>query len=487
MRYLFVVFTLLMSACSSLHKKADKAFEAGEYPAAASLYEQVLRKDPSDATAIENLSKARQHMIDDRLLQVRQAILANNLADALDKFETILNDEQVWKLAPSGPAFSTQNDVAEDLFKWSSAQIHAFIKDGKPLKAKVFLDTHNNSLTSGNLRSRADALDRQVRAAGQADCMAMKSGGNGPYANEFVKKYCLVWGDKEKAAAANSTALSHPKIPGYGQINLLGDIKDLPSDTLATLSDSLLKGLKQTQFFVADGPALKVNLSGAFINQYSERQGVGVFAYSVQIPYQELQTVSYQERVPYTEFHQEYNSTTQQYQQVPTTEYRWETRYRQEAVTRYRSEPRTMTYPETQFSLKYSLAAKAVFMLDGVSHVLPLEDQLEMNDNYHQFSDSAVGLRPKAKAAPTAFDWLNKHFNAAGSDLSDKVASAWDNKYCRVPAQMNAGGQMESILKCISGTHKVPEFAENWFMSKFGLSFKKVSSVIGLGAIGLNV
>jgi hypothetical protein len=303
---LMVLFAL--SACSSLKRDANKHFEAGEYLSASTLYEKVLRKNPADAEAIERLKVSRRHVLEDRLIEVRQQIMSNDLANALEKFESILMDELQWDVATSGAAFATQSEESEDLLKWVAENVRADLQNRKPLKAKIYLARHSPAFTAGSTAKKFDALQNQVRANGIADCRTLKGDGNGPYSQDFVKKYCLVWGDKDGAPAAVAQA----KVRGFGQISLTGAIADMPADVLSSLSDSLLNGLKETQFYTATGPALKVLLSGHFVSRYDERQTVGVFSYEVQIPYQEIVSVPYSEMIPYTSYRSEYDVSTGQ-------------------------------------------------------------------------------------------------------------------------------------------------------------------------------
>jgi hypothetical protein len=317
----------------------------------------------------------------------------------------------------------------------------------------------------------------EVNAAGLRHCQTLKSTAAGPYAQEFINRYCMVWGEKESKPALPAKA----GVQKYGRVSLVGGIDNLPRDVSQALAASLLQGLQSTPYYQAAAPELKIQISGNYVDSYSEKPILLTHIYQVQIPYQVTVDVPYYEQIPYVAFHTVIDATTGAVSNVPYTEYRSETRYRQEIQTQYRTEDRSFPYSATEFTVTYSLAAKIHYVLDGVTYDLPLQDAYHLTDNYHEIADASIGLQPKSRQMADEQDWLRKEFAVTGQSLTGKVTDAWDSKYCQVPRNLSSANQIESVMRCLKGSTKPHDFVENWFQSQFGLSLNEVRAAIGFG------
>jgi len=477
-----IVFAFLLSAvtgCTSLTKKGQEAFDKGQYQSAADYFGRALAKDGKDEDARAGLTKARQHLIDDSLIQVRELRLAGNYQAALDKLTQITINEKNWNVAPSGVAFSTQTDEIENLFAWLTKSIHQEIKNARYLKARVMLSKYNTvfGLSDSSTERHDQALAGEVNAAGLRHCESLKSNAAGPFAQEFINRYCMVWGDKNSRA----TPAVKAEVQRYGSIALAGAIESLSPETAQVLGASLLKGLQSTPYYLAGAPQLKIQLSGKYADSYTEKPIILTHVYQVQIPYQVMVDVPYYESVPYTTYNTVVDPNSGAVSSVPVTQYRSETRYRQELQTNYRTEDRSFPYSATEFTVSYNLAAKIHYVLDGVTYDLPLQDAYRLTDNYHEMGDANIGLMPKQRTMMDEHVWLNGEFASVAGLLTTKVADAWDSKYCQVPKNLSAANQIESVMRCLKGSSKPHDFVENWFQSQFGLSMNEVKAAIGFG------
>jgi hypothetical protein len=477
-RFALIVCIFTFTACSTLRRQARDHYQAGEYLAAISDYEQILNDDPKDSEAKQGLHRSRQALLEQRLIEVRQQRLSENMNSALDELKWVVDQESNWQISVSGPAFSTQQEEVEEGFAWLNGQSKLLIQGRKYLKAKIFTDKYKEVFLGGPYNRRATALLNWINQQGTADCREMRKNARGPFSHDFAQRYCIVWGvtDGPTPAAVKPEAAG---MKGYGQIALEGEVESLPAEVLASLSDSLLQNLKQTPYYSPESAALKIHIQGKFSSQYNEHPGYAVHSYQVQVPYTETNTVSYQEQVPYTEYHTEMDPVTGTTKTETRTAYRWETKYRDETETKWRSEPRSMTYNTTEFTVKYAINGKAVTDIDKVNYVLPLDYDFELSDSYHDTSNSDIGLYPKAKKMPTEVSWLKERFGETGTKLSTKAAEAWDALYCQTPKTLAAAAQMESIMKCLRGTHQQHDFVENWFWNHFGLSYAQVYDGLG--------
>ncbi len=484
--------SLLLVSCASLSKQASNHFEKGEYAAAASLYERALINDPGDAEAIEGLKRSRQQLIQERLIQVRLLRLANNSQDALDTLNNIMKDEASWKLSPTGVAFSTQTEECRESFKWFQSQIMTTLTAEQNLKAKIFSDKYSPIFAAGDLSTKFNRIEKAINDHGLAQCRTMRKSSTGAFAADFADRFCMVWGAKNRTT--QSTAPTGLKT--YGQIRLVGAITNLPEEVSSDLADALLAGLKTSPYYQPGAKPLEVKLIGSFTKSYDEHSFTALYSYNVDVPYQEKVSVPYEETVtqPYTDNESitksettwdpithkliTKNSTTQQ----AVTRYREvkETRYRDEWQTKYRSEERTLQYPAMRFNLHYQVNANAFFKLDSVQYELPLNDELNLTDTYHEMENREIGLLTKQKNFPSSMDWLKDHFVKTQKEVSEKVEAAWDAKYCKFTPEQVTRTQTDAVMKCLRGTRRQHEFVDNWFHARFGLSFAAVNDVVGI-------
>jgi hypothetical protein len=476
-----VVLLLGLAACSSLRKQADKQFDAGQYASAERLYAKVLTKDPSDTQAQARLAESRHRVIENQLLVVRKLRLSEDNQEALDQLDHILSQEREWGISPNAAAFATQSEEVEALFRWFAKQVQYLLNEKKFLKAKLLNDKYQAIFLSGDWQRQEYSLSDQIIKYGRSHCEAMKGSNLGPYAMEFVSRYCIFWGENEGLAIKARPVIEVPHEKGYNEIAFTGAISGLPSEALNELADKLLTGLKSTPFYDPSGGELHVQLSGEFTSAYQERQVLQMYSYTIQIPYEVMVTVPYDVYEPYTAYRTSYNAQTGQSYQEAYTDHHYVTHYRQDSETRYRPEERSLNFPATEFSLKYKLLGKAAFSMDHVPHTLPLDDELNLSDSYHEVSNAQIGLTAKPRNVPSDVDWLKGRFSSAGNALTLQVISAWDSKYCQVPRSLHETLAFESIMKCLKGSRQPHDFVENWFKNKFGLSYKVVGETLGFG------
>ena len=480
-RVIFAIAFLVLTGCASLHEKANEAYSKGEYRAAAAFYTEILKRTPNDPIALERIQQAHQQLIQGRLLEVRQQRLSDNFQDALDKLASIQQDEASWKVAPQGPAFATQSDETEALFRFMNNEARDEIAQGKFLKAKMFSDKYASVFNAGSTRRKEEILLQDIVQQGSRHCDQMKKLSNALYAREFLNRYCMVWGK------ADSQKDSHPSTAEkrretYGSVKIVGGVESLPAEALSTLTGSIFDSLKASPFYDATSKPLEVKVAGRFNKTYNETPSVKVHSYQVSVPYQVIVSESYEVQIPDTTYITQCNygsgSTANCYQQ-PLTTYHSETRHRDVAETRYKDETRTQLYPATDYTLDLHVMGTYGFTLDNVNYGEPLDSQLETSGSFSETQNSAIGLEPKPKNVPNEITWLQTGFALIGPKLKGQIAHTWDAKYCQVPSNLLEKTQIETVMKCLKGSKKPHDFVDNWFQTKFGLDYNAVRTAIG--------
>lgn len=466
--------TLILAGCTSMVERGDKQYEAGDYNAAAATYERALRFHPNDAQAQENLRKARQKIIEQQLIEVRQLRMSDNYADSQGKLKRLINQENSWQLAPAGAAFSAQSEEMEYFFKWLSEQTARNESAEKYMNAKLLLQENEFVFAKSTFSGSYQRLVSRVDTGGGRHCRKIKSIVGGHFSNEFWQHYCVFWGQ-----TANSN--SSKNIPnGFGSVTFKGKINGLPEEVLASFSETLMNGLRSSPLYQADGKALAVELSGIFEKNYVESKNVGIHSYDEDVPYQEMVQVSYQESEPFLNTRVVTDPVTGLNRTETFTDYRSVTKYRQEAVTKYRKEARTLPFVKTDYTADFNLNGAMNFSLDGGTFSIPLSGQYHRVDYYSEISNERIGLHARPFDVPTQANWLKSTIAPVSTNVSQQVKSAWENKYCNFKNSGGKSTQAEGILKCAAGGGKELELVNNWSMEMFNLPYTKVSQVIGL-------
>ncbi|RYZ82488.1 MAG: tetratricopeptide repeat protein, partial [Proteobacteria bacterium] len=372
---------LSLAGCTSLTERGNEHYVLGEYRAAASLYEQALQKNSDDPVAKERLFRSRQKLIEERLIGVRQDRLSDNFEGAIEKLRGIIDDQARWQVSSTGPAFSTQIEELDYAFKWTEKQIQILLSEGKFLKANLLAKNNVKVFEVGSTRKPMSQLIAQVSSLGAQHCRKLSAMATGQYSNEFISRYCIYWGSQEKRdsripASPQSSSLA------FGSVTLSGGIDGIPKELLATASEQVLEGMKDTPFYSAAANPLSVTVSGRYVANYQESPTTKIHSYTVQIPYQEEITVPYLVNVPHTTYQQQYNFATRSMQTIPITSYMLETRFRTEMVTKYQDEARSLAYPATDYRLVYILVGKLAFSVDGSRHEFPINEQYSKTDYY---------------------------------------------------------------------------------------------------------
>ncbi len=464
--------------CQSMNSKAKEAYDKGEFLAAAGLYEEMLSSDKNDAEAKEGLQKARQQLLQGRLIKVRMARLGKNYEGAFELLKTVIQDETRWGISPQHQAYATQQEELNEILKWMAIKIKNDLDSGHPLKAHLELNQRKRMLLLSNEEKDLVNLNASVIKEGQRHCRTLRKQSSGHFSNAFSHKYCNYWGIQEKSNSASSErSLKFPKISA---IKLNSKMKGLPQEFQDEVSNSILKGLQQTPYYGPNGLVLPVTIQGTYTSFYEERPTIQTHFYEVQVPFQVFETETYTENIPFTDYRTTLDPKLGRHIQEPFTNYRREARTKQVAVTKHRTETRSLTFGATEFHLRYELLGSLSFNLENQSFTIPLNEQLSLNDIYHNVSNKEIGLAPKGKSAPEAAQWIKEKLAVVPVKAEDMVRTHWTTKYCTANASQSTQAATEEILLCAVGAKELPTAVKQWATAQFGLPYGELAGAIGL-------
>ena len=477
--WLAILLMAGMTACSSLQKKAEADFQAGAYEEAIATYDQILAKDPTDSDAVAGRLKARQKLIDTKLIEVRRTRMAGNEQNGIDILNHLVTLEDKWGYYPGGPVAYTQEEESGEAMRFLDGEVASALKQSFPLRASYLL-THYGKIFQGDLAGAYGRAVALVRTSGRRGCeqIATGTGPAKPYFDEFVQRYCAHWGvTPAKLSVAGRRKLKQL----YRSISSRIQIEGLPAELTPVVAQDLEQAFEQTPWFDVNGSlVLPVTVSGKFDKQRTEVPENRVYSYTVQVPYTDYEPVEKQHDVPYTEYQYLCNGGT--CANTPITKYRSESYWDNEPVIRYRDDPRTQPYSGTRISqvLQLTAAGKARFV--SGEEPFSLVDKSEMSGFESQWNLPDIGLKPEHANVPDSLAWLKAQASRLGTRLNVAANRLWEDEYCQPSegaASLASSG--EQVHRCLRGKpSQIPKFVSLWYQDHLGVSVSQADDILGL-------
>jgi hypothetical protein len=474
LRTIIITIAFLITACTSYHKQAETFYAEGNYFAAEETYKRILQNEPEDPLATENLRKARQKILETRLIEARQLRMAENYLESHRVLKDLIEKEEGWDIAPSGAAFSAQKEEMEYFFEWIQTKFSQYLKDEMYLRAKLMWEENERYFTHSEFINSYNQWAEKINDKGHSHCSVYSSKVKGPFSEEFWSNYCAYWGNTS-APKKFSSSNSFKK---FKEIELKGEITGVAPEIVKSMTQHLLDGLKQTPYYDAKGGKLRVDVTGgAFIGSYSEVATMGVHNYNEDEPYTVVETVSYEEREPFIAYKNEFNELLKKMITTPYTDYRNVTKFREETKTKYRSVAKQTVFPKTNFTANYKLSGSLKFKIDGQSYSIPLNKEFSTNDSYYEASNPRIGLYSRPKELITETSWVEQNWQSLDTSVKKTVLSTWNSKYCSNIDNQTETLKMEFVFKCARGSHS--NIVDIWSNDFFGMPLATVKDIVG--------
>lgn len=437
----YIIFPCLMvivAGCANLVEKGDELYKQGMYQEAAAFYQKALLKEPNDVEAIVGLKNARVMIIDRGLIDVRMLRLGSNRAGATKKLETILRNQKAWNSEMQGAVAITQDEEIRYAEKWLREEAENLSQSQLPDKFRWF--THTYAYLIGNAQLGKDFKQYQPRLKelGQKQChaMALDVSGQRFYMHDFVKKYCVTWGedvsltvdnvDQDRYKGINTTQhVRFRTIDNTGQRSVL-------QSQLARLEDQF----KNSLWYSSKGKSLLViDVAGDV----------------------------------------EYRKTTSRI--TRSAKYKTNVDVKlANGTTMPRKVEKTFKYPVFKYNEEYNIR---------IAYRGELKSQLLMHElvksehhrtEKHNTTYKAAKISPKrARLMPVKQKFMGALGNA-NRQIDNKLNTLWMASYC----QQGLGSQQgEYILRC---GKLAPDnaYVNSWFTQKFGVDYEAMDKIYGL-------
>ncbi len=498
----------LLFGCSTAHQTAKKHLQSGDYTASEQAYDNILRADPSDPAAREGIQKAREGIINKRLLSIRFARLAGNHNEALGSLSQLMDDQINWKVYPSGPVFFTQQEELKEALVHTSKIIEAHLKSGYPVPARLYFERHKNIFWQGKTLGAYEKLGAKIDVQGKKSCDVLILGATRTqvYYQKFLEKYCNYWSDTKTGVPTHENDQFLSQL--YGSVSVNSKIADLPAEITGEFLAEFQDALQRTPYYSPKGKRnLTIAISGAFSDSRQKSPARLTQEYTTQEPYTAYVPVMKSRQIPYesselvmrsrqeayscTKYEYDWQTgrsynvhttcyRTQYYNEsVPTTAYRTEYYTENEPVTRYRVIPHAYNYSGIEYRQNLVLLINAGMLVDENEILLAVNEQETAQGIAHNENIPDIGLSPKQMNLIEPVEWIKTKSTKLGTSLSSKLQLLWEKSYCKPRKQArSAADSGEVVHKCVKANGGDGyEFVDQWFKTYTGLPYAEAKAL----------
>ncbi|OFZ18034.1 MAG: hypothetical protein A2X94_04610 [Bdellovibrionales bacterium GWB1_55_8] len=457
-----IILVLLTTGCASLSERAQEALAAGNYEVAARYYERALARKPDDAEAASGLKQARGEILGQKLLQVRNARLAGNHAEALELLQGVVGLESQWQLVPGGKVAFTQEEEQEFAKKYFVQRIEAELAGHTPLRAAGTIRTYGKIFDAGLV----SGIRNKVNKHGKDSCQLFRKevAPGKPFFALFVANYCRFWGDTRKVGAGKA-ALSDVL---FGKIDLKVEQGASPFEASGHLLAEVSKAFAQTPWYDPDGKlSAQASVSVAYQQQKDKQGVVLVQPYREQEYYVENVVVKKFRRVEYVE------NGAIKYRDDP-----YET---VEAQKKSRTVEKQYRYPAWKHTQKLALSLAGQFQFAGRTFHVAHSEKADSEGVEHEENQPSYNLKPSRPNLPDPMQWNQQQSTRFAESFRKQAGQLWMDSYCRMDIEVDSfaesGNQVELCLR--SRPAQAPKFADDWYRKFLGMSYAEAVTIIG--------
>jgi hypothetical protein len=256
MRRTWLALVMCVAGCAT--NAAQRAFDQGDYAAAARLAEQDAARDPSDTHAAALVSRSHDRYVATQAPRI-DALLAGQRTDAaLAMLGGLLKDVDDW----GGP--SQLSGPAQDALRATVAGAQKVVRDvgaaaltsGRPLTVEADLARLSPLLRPAELAAARDDAAASIRTAGQQTCARLRASPASPNWALIVARYCAHFGDGAAPPLAASSPAPLAVAGGVAGLSRAG------ADLLRARLDEWLRASLWAR--VGDPPPARASMGGKF-------------------------------------------------------------------------------------------------------------------------------------------------------------------------------------------------------------------------------
>lgn len=200
--------TLLLALCTSCttqFKKAQNLMAERNFDEALVIMEELVAKDPKDSDYQVGLKKAREGVIDQTLIRVRMARLANNNQESLELLRKTIERENSWGLFPTGAIAFTQNEEADEAYKTLRTEVYSLNQRQRHLRVLYLIERYKILFPEAR-RKTFDLAFNDAKIHAKKFCLekSRTTSEQTYFYNQLIVKWCSYATQKASVAKAVS-------------------------------------------------------------------------------------------------------------------------------------------------------------------------------------------------------------------------------------------------------------------------------------------
>jgi hypothetical protein len=460
----------LVGCATASQKRADAAFERGDYVSAAEEYDRAVREKPDSEKLIALRWKARGLAVSELARRAEGLRLAKKTEAALNMARAAVEARATWfgKL----DAHRLPADIAREVDKlasWAAAEVskgvRAELDAGRPLAARAALLHGRPLFKAAGLQDRADAAAAEITQAGTKRCAELtgRIEAESAHLTHWVARYCNVFGGPELVVPPSPEQVGALKI----QSDTLAGANPTQRASLEKRIEELLMG---TPWFHPQAPELAAaSIGGEQKVSYASQRAQRAVHWVERVPYQARESYTdteyYTAQESYTEYSQQsyscgYGTTSRTCSRsVPHTRYRSVQKSRPvtkwRTVTRYRDEPRIFRHDVVEHQGVYASAWDVALAFPAGAPALKVVAQGsdKRSADEHDVTFAPANVHPAKARLASPDDWFDERLKAFASEFPGRARSHWVWSFCRTDT-----ATPESAARCAhGGQEETPE------------------------------
>ncbi|AZZ36139.1 hypothetical protein CIK05_04800 [Bdellovibrio sp. qaytius] len=380
------VLIFVNTSCTTQFKKAQNLMAERNFDEALTIMEELVVKDPKDSDYQVGLKKAREGVIDQTLIRVRMARLANNNQESLELLRKTVDRENNWGLFPTGAVAFTQNEESDEAYKTLRTEVYSLNQRQRHLRVLYLIERYK-ILFPESRRKTFDLAFNDAKTHAKKFCLEKSSTTSNKtyFYNQLISKWC--------SYASQKAAIVKSESPLYEDLTILTKEQFQPS-----LPAALIQSLDKTmnEQFVGTGwfdknskKALDLTTTGNY--QFSENR------------FKEFRTHTYSEPV---------------------------ITKAADGSTKTVNESRSYPYYATVISQEVNAGLNIVASDERIPRYQNAFHQTA-RESSHDYYNAAIGLRPERTGESfSSGQWLDIVAKKYSTELQSHLRSSFEGVFC---------------------------------------------------------
>lgn len=380
----FVLF--VATSCTTQFKKAQNLMAERNFDEALVIMEELAVKAPKDSDYQVGLKQAREGVIDQTLIRVRMARLANNNQESLELLRKTIERENTWGLFPTGAVAFTQNEETDEAYKTLRNEVYSLNQRQRHLRVLYLIERYK-ILFPESRRKTFDLAVNDAKTHTKKFCLEKSSTTSSKtyFYNQLIAKWCSY--ASQKAAIAKSVS------PLYEDLTIITKEQfqtPLPVALVQSLDKSMNEQFTKTGWFDKNSKkSLDLTTTGSY--QFNENR------------YKEYRTHHYTEPV-ITKL--------------------------SDGTTKTTNESRSYPYYATVILQEVNVGLNIIAADDRIPRYQNTYHQTA-RESSHDYSNSAIGLRPERTGESySTQQWLDLVAKKYSTELQSHLRSSFEGVFC---------------------------------------------------------